>query len=215
LGLAGGCAPLSAPVPFHLAETATPLERGAMRATLAGGGGSAIFDGSAGGGDARLRIGVGARQEVGIEGELLRVDTGKPDMHSPRWIGTSLAYGLKLSWKGAPTDWVAFIAGAGAMSAATGESVGGDLALVFSRPRGIVRPYAGLRGTVAFPVARPLDDAGGITGGVIVPGGVAVHYADSCDLFLEGGYVQLWSDGGQRSHGGGYGLLALAFSVMP
>jgi hypothetical protein len=213
--LAGGCAPLAAPLPFHLAETATPLSRGELRATVAGGGGNAIFDGSAGGGDARVRIGVGARQEIGVEGELLRADTGKPDAKSPRWIGKSFAYGLKLSWKGAPTDWFALIVGAGAMSAATGESAGADLAVVFSRPRGLIRPYAGLRGTLAIPVARPLDDAGGITGGVVLPAGISFHYANSCDVFLEGGYAQLWSDGGQHSHGGGYGALAFAFAFAP
>jgi hypothetical protein len=213
--LAAGCVPISAPIPLHLAETATPLQRGELRATAGGGGGVMGLDGGGGGGDVRLRIGVGARQEVGVEGELLRVDTGKPDNKSPRWIGKSFVYGLKVSWKGAPTDWFAVIAGAGAMSAATGESAGADLALVFSRPVGIVRPYAGFRGTIAFPVARPLADAGGITGGLVVPGGLSFHFTSRADLFLEGGWTQLWSDGGQHEHGGGYCLLALAYAFMP
>jgi hypothetical protein len=217
--LAAGCAPLSAPVPFHLAETATPLQRGEMRINGAVGGGILGLDGSGGGGDARLRIGVGGRQEVGVEGELIRVDTGTPNDKSPSWIGKSNAYGLKLSWKGAPTDWFAVIAGAGVMSSATGESAGGDLAIVFSRPVGIVRPYAGFRGTFALPVGRALKDAGGVTSGLIVPGGVAFHYAKNCDFFLEMAYVNLWSDltsdSGSTSHGGFYGLAAMAFAFMP
>ena len=216
LALAAGCAPLTAPLPFHLAETATPLQRGELRATAAGGAGVLGLDGAGGGGAARLRIGVGRRQEVGVEGELLRVDTGRPDDKSPRWIGKSFTYGLKLSWKGAPTDWFAVIAGAGAMHAATGESAGADLAIVFSRPTGIVRPYAGLRGTIAFPVSRPLDDAGGVSGGLVVPGGLSLHFASNYDLFIEGGWAQLWSDSGQHSHGGGgYALLAFAFAFAP
>lgn len=213
--LLAGCVPLTAPVPFHLAETATPLERGELRVTGAVGGGNAVLDGSGGGGAVRLRIGVGARQELGMEGMLLRIDTGKPDDKSPRWIGQSNTWGVKLSWKGAPTNWFAVIAGAGAVSSATGESAGANLAIVFSRPVGLFRPYAGLRGTIAFPIARPLDDAGGITGGFVVPGGISLHLARSSDLFIEGGWASLWSDGGDQSHAAAYGLLAYAFTFAP
>ncbi len=135
-----GCSPLSAPLPFHFTETAAALDRGAMRVTAAAGGGEAVFDGSAGGGSLRLRVGVGARQEVGFEGSALAVDNGEHTRDSSRWIGHTLAYGLKLSYKLAPTDWFAVVAGAGAAHAATGESAGGDLGLVFARPRGRLRP---------------------------------------------------------------------------
>jgi hypothetical protein len=129
----------------------------------------------------------------------------------------------------APADWLAFIAGAGAMSAATGESAGGDLAVVFARPVGVVRPYAGLRGTLAGPVGRASDDAGGITGGIVVPGGLCLHASDSVELFIEGGYLQVWATGKSdvasamnpspqdttTDHAGGYGIVALAFTFAP
>src|SRR5438046_2831791 len=83
---------------------------------------AAGFGGNAGGGGLRVRAGVGGRQEVGVEGTVLAVDTGKASERSSRWIGNSLAYGWKLSWKGAPRDWFAVVAGAGGSSAATGNA---------------------------------------------------------------------------------------------
>jgi hypothetical protein len=194
--LLAGCAPLSVPAPYHFAETAKTLERGQARVTAAAGGGAGVpFDGSGGGGALRMRVGVGAHQEVGVEGELLKVDTGSRQEADPRWIGTSLAFGYKLSWKISPRDWFAVMAGAGGAHSVLGESLGGDVGVLFARPVGVFRPYGGLRVIFAAPVGRPIDDRGGITAGLSVAGGLSFHVSPRIDLFFEGGLAVLTSTG--------------------
>ena len=161
------------------------------------GAGFTALDGYEVGGGLRVRVGVGARQEVGVEGTAAFVDTGKADASSPSWIGKSAAWGFKLSYKGAPTDWLAFVAGAGGSETATGTALGGDLAAILAWPtalRGIVRPYGGVRGTFAIPVGRAIDAAGGVTAGLVVPVGLAFEPRPWLRLFVEAGFVDVWSE---------------------
>lgn len=194
--LLGGCAPLGAAPPFHLMETAEVLQAGQVGITAAGGGGYMGLDGSGGGGGLRVRVGVGARQEVGLEAAALAVDTGKADAKQPAWIGTSAAYGAKFSWKGAPLGWLAAVGGFGVAHAATGSALGGDLALVVSTPRalrGWLRPYGGVRATVAVPIDHDLYEAGGVTLGLVPAGGLSFVPARWLRLFAEAGFLNAWS----------------------
>ena len=187
-----GCSPLSATPPFHFHETAQVLSPGQVSISLGGGGGFLLFDGTAGGGGARMRVGVGARQEIGIEGTALYVDTDSPDMTTRPWIGRSGAYAAKLSWKGAPLlDWIAILAGAGFSRTATGTALGGDLGLLFSwgPPARVLRPYVGTRAGIGVPVGRPLDTAGGITVGVSTSAGLSIEARPWLRLFLEGTWI--------------------------
>jgi hypothetical protein len=231
LTLAAGCSPLSAIPPFHLAETTEVLAKKEASITAVGGGGGAGLDGWGAGGGLRLRVGVGAHQEVGVEGTAMYVDTGArsrtPSPGSAPWIGNSLALGLKLSWKVAPLPWLALIAGAGATDTATGGALGGDFALVFSPGHalyGWFRPYGAVRGSFAVPVGRGLYEAGGPTGGLVVPFGISFEPTRWLRLFVEGGavavvshgYDDTSSDDPNRSivndtHAGGYGALGVSF----
>src|SRR5258708_6596853 len=58
-----GCTP---PIPFFVAETADVLRRGDVSVTVAGGAGGTAAP-CCGGGGVRMRVGVGARQEVGAD----------------------------------------------------------------------------------------------------------------------------------------------------
>jgi hypothetical protein len=224
--LVTGCAPLSVPAPFHFAETPKALLPGAVRITAAGGGGVAGLDGVGGGGGLRVRVGVGGHQEIGAEGTVLAVDTGTRGKDDPEWVGQSLAYGYKLSWKLSPRDWVAVIAGVGGAHSILHESLGADVGALFARPNGYLRPYGGLRALFAAPVGRPLDDRGGVTAGLTAGGGLSLHFSPRVDCFFEGGFVWLASTGlhdpgpasannqdQMGSHIGGYGLIALAVTL--
>src|SRR5258706_15419376 len=97
LGPVGGCTPFSALPPSHFAETAQSAERGDVRVTLAAGGGGLALDGHAVGGGARVRVGVGGGQEVGVEATALSVEAGgKPSAQSP-WLGGNTVVAAKAS----------------------------------------------------------------------------------------------------------------------
>ena len=205
------CSPILAPAPFVAMETATPLQRGEMRVTAAAGGGAGgVFDGSGGGGGLRLRIGVGARQELGFEGMLLGIDNGTWTRGDRPYIGKSTAWATKLSWKLAPRDWVALVVGAGASHAVTGAAAGGDVMLLFARASGVVRPYGGLRAFGAVPVGAHEASA---MFGVVAPGGLAFVMSRAVDLFLESG--AFWLTTASAEHVGGYGAAGLAFRFAP
>jgi hypothetical protein len=224
--LATGCAPLSVPAPFHFAETPKALAPGAVRITAAGGGGAAGLDGAGGGGGLRVRVGVGGHQEIGAEGTVLAVDTGTRQKTDPYWVGQSMAYSYKLSWKLSPRDWVAVLAGVGGAHSILDESLGADVAVLFARPNGYLRPYGGLRALFAAPVGRPTDDRGGLTAGLTAAGGLSLHFSPRVDCFFEGGFLWITSTGlhdpgpatstntdEMMSHVGGYGLFALAIAL--
>jgi hypothetical protein len=206
-----GCSPLTAPVPFHLAETAQVLKPGAASVTAFAGGGGLGLDGNGGGLGLRVRVGVGARQEAGFEGTAIHVDTGTHDSNSPSYVGTSWSFAGKLSWKAAPLGWLAVITGVGASQSVIGSAAGGDLAVVFSTARalgGWFIPYGGLRAGVAVPVGHGTD--GGVTTELVVPVGFA-SVMGRARFFVEGGYLEAWAKGTKfQAHGGGYAGLGLA-----
>lgn len=186
----GGCVPLTPPPPFHFVETAQALPKGQVSVTVAGGGGAGAFDAAAGGGAARVRVGVGAGNEIGIEGTAALVSNQKQDQdHSEPWFGRSGAYGYKLSWKYSPLPWFAVEAGVGGSVSTTGDGLGGDLALLFSRSRGVVRPYVGTRATIGVPVGRPANDAGGVTPMLVQAGGLAIVPVENLRLYAELGLM--------------------------
>jgi hypothetical protein len=208
-----------------LSETAEVLEPGAVSLGLVRGGGGLGLDGAGGGGGARVRVGVGAKQEVGVEGTVLGLKAGGYD-GAPNPQGASVAAAGKLSWKMSPVPWFALIAGAGGGWGDTGTALGGDLAMLFSSGRAlarVLRPYAGIRGGVSFPVGRDLHSKGGITEELVVPVGLGFDLGPSVRLYVEGGMLNAWSDYVERNgcsagtascsayHVGGYGAIGITF----
>ncbi len=131
-----GCIPGPA---WHLGETAAVHPRGEVSVTAAGGvgpygatdltennlnGGASV----AAGGSVRVRVGVGHRQEVGVEA-------------SAAYPG---AYSALVRWKIAPRDWLALVADVGG-TIRPGPAIGTDVALVFSSTGPRVRVYGGPR----------------------------------------------------------------------
>lgn len=214
------CAPLTPAPPFHFSETAEVIRRGQVGVTAAGGWGTLGF-GSAWGGAARVRVGIGHGQEVGIEGAAAAVSTsdsnGGTSASNRPWIGHSSAFGGKLSWKGAPACCLAAIVGIGATTSAVGPAVGGDVGIVLSAPWR-VSPYAGFRGIFAVPVGdRPDPAYPGFTRGVVAAGGLAFG-TSKARLFLEGGLLATSTDfsdadgrSGTRNHTGYYCVAGLGF----
>jgi hypothetical protein len=186
LALAGaGCSPFVAPAPLLVAETADVLAPGDYSATAVGGGGTAFLDGSGAGGGARLRVGVGSRQEIGAEALVVYTDTGGS---GERWEGQHIYYGGKLSWKLGLSPYAALIAGLGGAVAGTGPAIGGDLAIIGSTRGRIVRYYGGARAFFALPVGRRFFDAGGPGGGIMPVHGLFVRVSPAVSVFLENGW---------------------------
>jgi hypothetical protein len=210
-GLLPACAPFTPPPAVPFAETAEVLPKGNVGVTAAGGGGALGLDGDGVGGAVRVRAGVGGNQEVGLEGTALFVDSGSRKPEDPRWIGHSVAGSVKASWKLGLQPWFAVLGGVGSTFSATGDAVGGDFGMVFSLPRGPVRPYGALRLAMAIPVDHGITDNGGITGGIVVPFGVDFVLHRRAHLLLEGGILSGFGyDDSVSIHFGGYGSLALA-----
>lgn len=206
---ASGCAALSPPPPFHLTETTEVVRRGAVVVTPAFGGGGMGLAGGVGGG-ARVRVGVGALQEVGVEATGFYVGNGKRQPGDPPWEGSSGAFGMKLSYKIAPLGWLAVVGGAGPGYGATGWALGGDLGVIFARPRGVVRPYGGVVGTFAVPVGRALDLDGGTTGGFSIPVGLGLVVSPRLRLYFEAGFLAAWANNSPTEENlGGYGALGV------
>ena len=68
-------------------ETTDVLKQHETSITIGAGGGGAGFDGNAAGGALRLRLGVGARQEVRVEGTALWHDSGGQPTPEHPWEG--------------------------------------------------------------------------------------------------------------------------------
>ena len=201
--LVGGCTP--AP-PVHFFEGTEVLRARQVAITAAGGvGGSAGY-----GGTARLGVGVGKGQEVRVEGSAL-------------WPDRDAAIAGKVSWKIAPNDSSAFIAGTGVSYWKSQGAWTGDLGLLLSPdvfPSRAARFYTGFR----FALTVPFDGvyAGtGISGTVNLPVGLNVRLGDHARLFLEGGFESTWSERKIDSPGdplrltsghGGYGGMGLSLS---
>lgn len=236
VAVGAGCLPLSPLVPFHMTETTEVLGRGKFSFNATAGGGGLSGEGSGSGVALRVRAGVGARQEIGIEGGVVYISTGPvyiPPNNVQRapWSGGGSALGAKVTWKMAPLPWLAVIAGAGGSSSDTGAAAGGDLALLVSPGSplsGMWRPYLGVRGLFAIPVGRDIDVAGGPTAGMVVPLGLALHANRWIRVFFEAGPIVAFSNLGTAperagqpesnpypgvyaagTHAGGYGVIGV------
>lgn len=191
-----GCSPLSATAPFHFAETAETLGRTQTSVTLGGGGGVMARGGWGAGAALRVRTGIAERQELGIEAVLLGVEVGRIGDNERLSFSGQSAFSAKLAYKGAPRDWLALVAGAGLATASTGDTVGGDVAAIFSSGRaigGVFRPFGGLRLAVAVPVFSTRD-AGGLTIGTVAAGGASFAIGPALRVTVEGGYLGAWSN---------------------
>lgn len=194
-------------LPTHLAEGTEVLAPTKVGVTLAGG--AAGFDTKlrdnhgavfAGAFEARVRVGIGNRQEVG--GSIFAGG------------GTSVANvdipfgaGAKLSYKIAPTHWFAIVADGGVLDVKAASIVipSGDLAVIFApyTAPGGTHIYTGLRGSFGIPI---LPGAHGADEGLTLPIGVAIHVSDRVRLFVESGVVAGFGQFATQYGGGGAGL---------
>jgi hypothetical protein len=102
------CTPYERMPPAYFAQTANVLEYGEADASGVGGGG-VDPGGNAAGASARVRVGIGGHQEVGVEGSRLSLgQQNASDAHTVSFSG-------RLSWKYAPSR-QAIIMGAGLTS---------------------------------------------------------------------------------------------------
>lgn len=180
--LLSACAPT---LPPHFLESSEVLPAKAV-GILAGGGfgdmGGKSFSGQPTWvGEGRVRVGVGARQEVGTS-VYGAVSFGEG-------TSTSHVFGAKLEYKVAPASFLAFVAGAGGLTLdGKLRALGGDVAVVVSpyTSRNGHRMYTGARGAFAIPL---FPDARGATEGVTLPLGVAIRATDDVRVFLEAGLL--------------------------
>ncbi len=224
-----GCMPVGRLPATYLAETAPVLKPGEIAVTaVAGAGGDTGGDGHGEG--ARIRVGIGAHQEIGIEGSTLALhqqsDTGFFDDSPPTYID-SHAYAAKLSWKAALNDKVSLLAGAGAAyttggvdeAAYKGLSLGADAGFVASAGEiyGIT-PYAGgrLSLSVELPSSRmsvASDDASTM-GFATLSVGVAMPLFSTARLFIEGGATTwITSDPTSLLDDGLYGVIGVGMTL--
>ena len=180
LFLVAGCAPIP---PMALFETTDVVNKHQVALTAAGGVGG-TREQMNWGGTARARLGVGAHQEIGIEGSYLSNGDRDP------------SYGGKLSWKVAHNDSVALVLGGGASFQGDRTSVLGDVAFLVSPevfPSRYVRFYTGFRFGLAVPTRGVYEDSG-ITGTLVLPMGFNFKLGRSVHLFAEGGLINRWSE---------------------
>lgn len=215
---ASGC---YATLPPQLAEGTDVRPAGGVDFTLSGG--AATFEGRdlsgtwnnelGAGGEARVRVGVGARQEVGASlflGAGTSVGNGDPPF----------AAGGKLSYKVAPVRWLAVVAGGGAMDYAVSATAvfSGDLAVIAApyTSAGGTQLYVGAKGAFGIPV---LSNATTANETLVLPIGVQIPTSRRLRLYFEGGPI--WGFA-QRSQGGGtastwsvgpYGIVAFTYQL--
>jgi hypothetical protein len=193
------CAPLSPTPPFHFGETQDALARGRTAISPAAGAGSFKTIGGGVGAAFRVRHGLGGGNE--LRGELAAIGRINEDDPTPAqpWLGKSTAWLYKLGWKKALASWLAVDAGAGGSHSATGNALGGDVAMTAGTRNayfgGRVRPYLGARGSLAIPVGRDRDEAGGITRGLVGALGTALDVSPVTQLFVELGAMEEWNRG--------------------
>lgn len=164
--------------------------------------------------EARVRIGMGAKQELGASffGGIGTAVTGDPP-----W-----AVGGKGTYKIAPLPWFAIVANGGAMTFMVSSIavLGGDLAVIvapYTAPNG-TQLYTGLKGGFSVPV---LQNVQATSESFTLPVGVSIHTSDRVRLIFESGFVI----GLSQTHSGsmpgatqdaaspgGYGLFAFAYN---
>ena len=157
VALCGGCIPA---VPFVAGETAEVLKPREVSAAIYGGGGAFTGSGSSGsqccgGAMARVRVGIGHAQEVGLDGGAYFEDGGA-------W-GTA-----KLAWKLQLGEHYALVAGVGTSFLDRSVSLGGDAGLIASTSPLVGSPlqlYAGLRVTMMIATDSDTQAGGGVLSG--------------------------------------------------
>jgi hypothetical protein len=184
------CYPTLPPV---FAEGTEVLPAGKVGLTLlgAGAGGAtaqpnnlATLTTAGGGLEARVRIGLGLKQEIGVTGSAMVGTSNGGD--PPFAAGASLAY------KVAPVQWLALIANAGVLdtNAASVVVFGGDLGAVVApyTAKDGSQLYTGLRGSFSIPVLTN-QNAHAVNEALTVPIGYKFELGEHNRLFLEGGLL--------------------------
>ncbi|HEY1812797.1 MAG TPA: hypothetical protein VGG74_10655 [Kofleriaceae bacterium] len=200
LALVAGCTYEARLPPSFFAEGAGVLAPGQTSITAVGGGGT-DFSGGAIGGGARVRVGIGDDQEVGVEATAMDVKAETSVCVADcDGEGTSYetirAYSGTASWKYHFAPHVALIAGLGmsdhqAIDGTTGDyfgtSVTGSIAIVASRP---LNPslsfYAGGRLSFAEPIGAEPEEAAAAYA-VSGVAGLDNAASDRVHLYLEAG----------------------------
>ena len=164
-----------------------------------------------------MRVGVGAKQEIGIAGALA---LGNGNAGSEP-AGTAAAI---LSYKVAPVSWLAIIADAGVQDIGISASVvgfGGDIAVIVAPyiARDGSQLYTGARGGFSIPILGG-QNAHAIDESLTVPVGYAIQLSKRTRFLLEAGFVLGFT---QLTHEltppvtdsyasyGGYGLLGFHY----
>lgn len=216
-----GCYPTLPPFVGESTEVLNPKQMG-FRVM----GGGAMFDtncckdGSSaqgmGGFEARFRVGVGAKQELGASffgGVGQTVGGGDPPF----------VVGGKGTWKIAPVPWLAVIANGGAQSVgvAAVATIGGDAAVIVApyRMENGSQLYTGFKAGLAVPI---LNNATAVTESFTLPIGFSLATSERVRLFFETGgvvgasqtHTGSGASGGTQSAAslGGYGLLGFGYN---
>ena len=214
--VASGC---YATLPPQLAEGTEVLRSGGVK--LAVSGGAATFQArdrtgawnglTAGGFEARLRTGIGDRQELGASlfgGAGTSVGGDAP-----------LVVGGKLAYKIAPTPWLAIVAGGGVMDWASSSTLvfSGDLALVaaaYTSAHG-TQVYVGGKAAFALPV---LNGSIAVNESLVAPIGVATPAGERATFYVEGGpifgFAEQFESGTSSATWGVGPYAAMAFSFQ-
>ena len=199
------------PPPFHVLETSETLAARKISVTAGAGGGTGDLDDCCVGGAARVRVGVGGNQEVGVDGNVL--------LSSNSTIG-----GVKLAYKWRPHEGIAFVAGPGFMfggDTADKNAVGGDLGAIVSKPVGErATVYSALRLAVAVPLRDDMYELGGVSESLVLPIGIGYPLGPQTRLFGELGGIGALSqirDGrtmeiDSHTNVGWYGAIAISYS---
>lgn len=137
-------------IPLATLETAETLEARTVTVSAAGGAGGGNGGICCGGGMARVRVGIGGRQELGADVAVLD-------------DGNSADVGAKLAYKHGLTSNLAILAGAGGTHGSVyGNSAGVDAAFVASTGSAVLQYYGSLRVSLAVPVREDLYSDGGL-----------------------------------------------------
>ena len=186
-----GCYP-TLHTPF--AEGTEVLEAGKVGLTVVGGGGYAqtnqpgtqpTLGTGFGGLEARVRVGVGAKQELGAS-FLAAVGSAQSGGDPPFDVGGAITYKI------APVQWFALVADAGVLdvNAASIVTWSGDVAAIFApyTAKDGSQLYTGARGGFAISMLTN-QNAHAVSEAVTVPVGYALQLSERSRLMFEGGFV--------------------------
>ncbi len=164
--------------PFHTLETAETLKAREVSVSVAGGFGGGTNSCCDGGGAARVRLGLGHEQEVGVDASFV---TG----------GNDVIAGGKVAYKRGLSPNVAVVVGAGATHGndSIGSTVGADVAMIASTRAPGAQLYSSARLAVAVPVHSDVFADGGVDEAAFVALGLALPVDAHTRLFAEAGGI--------------------------